>query len=102
MVMRLKELRNNSGISQEKIAEYIGCSGAVYSRYETGARQPSIDIMIKLANFFGVSLDYLVGNREFEETTLSEREIEVLRAFREADPRAKADAYNLLVSLRLK
>ncbi|MBO5994733.1 MAG: helix-turn-helix transcriptional regulator [Firmicutes bacterium] len=100
--MRLKELRNNFGVSQEKIGEYIGCSGAVYSRYETGARQPSIEVMIKLAQYFGVSLDYLVGNKDFEETSLSEREIEILKAFRDADPRARADAYRILRAHPLK
>ena len=96
--MRLKELRNHLGLSQEKIAEYIGCSGAVYSRYETGTRQPSIEIMIKLADFFGVSLDYLVENREFEETSLSEIELEMLKAYRKADIRARNDAYTILTS----
>ena len=97
-MMRLKELRMKMGVSQAKVGEYIGCSGAVYSRYETGIRQPSIETMIKIANYFDVSLDFLIGNKEFEETTLSDKEMEVLSAYRMADRRAKEDALNLLKS----
>ena len=59
--MRLKELRAERGISQKDVSDALACSVTVYSRYETGAREPSIDVLIRLADFYGVTLDELVG-----------------------------------------
>lgn len=59
--MRLKELRKAKKIRQSEVAEAINCSQAVYSRYENGERTPSPDTMKALANFFGVTVDYLLG-----------------------------------------
>ena len=100
--MRLKELRDHRGVSQDQIGEYIGCSGAAYSRYETGDREPSIEVMKKLADYFGVSLDYLLENKEFEETTISEQERKFLKAYRKADLRSREDAMLLLDSHSVK
>lgn len=58
---RLKELRKSSNISQEKIGEYLGVtSNAVYS-WETGKSQPSIETITKIADYFGVTTDFLLG-----------------------------------------
>lgn len=59
--MRLKELRRAKKIRQSEVAEAINCSQAVYSRYENGERTPSPDTIKALANFFGVTVDYLLG-----------------------------------------
>ena len=59
--MRLKELRAERGLSQKDVSDALACSVTVYSRYETGAREPSIDVLIRLADFYGVTLDELVG-----------------------------------------
>lgn len=96
--MRLRELRDKMGVSQETVGDYIGVSGTVYSRYETGSREPSIDMTKKLADYFGVSVDFLVENTDFEEATISKSEMELINAFRKADPRARGDAYLLLKS----
>ena len=96
--MRLKEIRHNLGYSQKQVCEYIGCSGAVYSRYETGNREPSIDTLKRIAEFFEVSIDYLLENRDFEEKSLSKGETEMLHAYRIADRRAREDAYSILIS----
>ena len=95
--MRLKEIRKSLGLSQKQVCDYIGCSGTVYSRYETGKREPSIGTVLKIAEFYGVSLDYLVGNKEFEERSLSDSESELLSVYRKADKRSREDAYQLLV-----
>ena len=55
--MRLKELRGN--ISQTEIAKKLGMPQTTYSNYESGKTKPNIDILIKFADFYGVSLDYL-------------------------------------------
>jgi transcriptional regulator with XRE-family HTH domain len=59
--VRLKELRKERKILQRQVAEAINCSQAVYSRYESGEREPSKEILAALADFYGVSVDYLLG-----------------------------------------
>ena len=60
--MRLKELRIASGTTQKDVADSIGCTATVYSRYERGEREPDIEMLCRLANYFQVSIDYLVEN----------------------------------------
>ena len=94
--MNLKEIRLRRGMSQGDIANKLGCSPNVYSRYERGERQPSIDVLINLSNILGVTVDYLIGNHEIESTSLSKYEIELIREARSADERARLDAILLL------
>lgn len=61
MITRLRDLRESHGVRQSEVAEAINCSQAVYSRYENGERTPSPDTIKALANFFGVTVDYLLG-----------------------------------------
>ena len=58
---RLRELRKSRGIAAEKIANEIGASRRVYVNWEAGRNEPNIAQQIWLADYFGVSLDYLVG-----------------------------------------
>ena len=59
--MRLKELRKERKLNQQAIADALNCSQSVYSRYENGSYEPPIDVLIRLADFYGVTLDELVG-----------------------------------------
>lgn len=59
--MRLKELRKAKKMKQTDVAEMLSCSQGVYSRYESGEREPPFDIMEKLADIYGVTVDYLMG-----------------------------------------
>ena len=58
--MRLKELRKAKGISQLKLATDLNTNQNTISRYETGEREPGILELIKIADYFRVSIDYLV------------------------------------------
>ena len=58
--MRLKELRLEKGATQKEVAEFICCSSLVYSRYAREEREPDIDTLCRLADFFGVTVDYIV------------------------------------------
>ena len=58
---RLKELREYYDMTQAEVAAYLNFSSAAISNYECGAREPGIEELILLADFFHVSLDYLVG-----------------------------------------
>lgn len=62
--MRIKELRKTKNISQLKMALDLNMSQNTISRYETGEREPSIADLIKLADYFKVSIDYLVGRTD--------------------------------------
>ena len=59
--MRLKELRKAKGISQQKLATDLNANQNTISRYENGEREPGIVELIKIADYFHVSIDYLVG-----------------------------------------
>lgn len=58
---RLKELRLKKKLLQKDIADYLGVNRTTYVKYETGASQPDNDTLSRLADFFGVSVDYLLG-----------------------------------------
>lgn len=64
--MRLKELRKDKKITQQQIAKIINVSQVGYNNYETGKREIPLNSLIALADFYNVSLDYLVG-REFKD-----------------------------------
>lgn len=59
--MILKFLRNRVGITQTTIARNIGIAQQTYAGYESGKHEPSIEIMIRLANFYNLSMDYITG-----------------------------------------
>lgn len=59
--MELKRLREKLRLSQTEVANRLGINSQTYNRYETGVNQPNIEMLIKLANFFNVSIDDLVG-----------------------------------------
>ena len=96
--MNLKEIRIKRNLTQQQVAEHIGCSAVAYSRYENGTRQPSIEALLRLADLFNVTVDYLLGRQNIEDSTLSNYEIDLVTAARNADDRARDDALQMLVS----
>jgi len=58
---RLKSCRNKNGWTQEEISKLLEIKRPRYAKYETGENQPDYSILIKLADLFGVSTDYLLG-----------------------------------------
>ena len=61
---RLKFLREEKGLIQKDIAEYLHCSIAIISMYEKEQRVMDVNIVQKLSDFFGVSIDYLLGKSD--------------------------------------
>lgn len=57
-------LRNERGITQEQAAEGQNITYRSYRRYESGEREPTASVLVQMADFYGVSLDYLVGRSE--------------------------------------
>ncbi|ADH59838.1 transcriptional regulator, XRE family [Thermoanaerobacter mathranii subsp. mathranii str. A3] len=58
---RIKELRKKKGVTQKELALYLGVSDRAVGYYESGQRTPPPDILQKIADFFNVSVDYLLG-----------------------------------------
>lgn len=58
---RLKELRLAKGLTQMQVSQSTGMSLLGYQRYEYGSREPAYNKLLALADYFDVSLDYLVG-----------------------------------------
>lgn len=58
---RIKELRHKNKVSQQELADLLGVTTRAWRFYESGDREPNITGLISLADYFNVSLDYLVG-----------------------------------------
>lgn len=58
---RLKDLREDADMSQQQVAEYLHMKQPQYSRYERGLRDIPTDILIRLAQLYGTSTDYILG-----------------------------------------
>lgn len=61
---RLKEIRTNKRIKLREVAEYLGMTLRNYQRYEAGDTEPSVKNLIALADYFDVTLDYLLGRTD--------------------------------------
>ena len=64
MNLRIRDLREDRDLTQSQVAAYLLCDQSLYSKYECGKRDLPLWLARKLADFYDVSLDYLVG-REF-------------------------------------
>lgn len=64
LAIRLKELREERGLSQMAAGTALGVSRSTIDGYETKGRQPDIGMLINIADYFDVSLDYLVGRTD--------------------------------------
>ena len=75
---RLKELRNQSRLTQAQLAERLGVTKSVVSFYELQERSPSPDVLVKLSQVFHVSTDYLLGidcNRTLDVSGLTDSHV---------------------------
>ncbi len=61
---RLRELRESSNLSQNQVALHCNITEKAYQNYELMTREPRIGILIRIADFYGVSLDYLTGRSD--------------------------------------
>ena len=69
---RLRQLRMDKQLRQDQVARLVGVSKGAISAYETDIRQPSYDILIRLANLYRVSTDYLLGREDTSSLDVSE------------------------------
>ena len=61
MYKRIRDLREDADLNQTAVAKYLGMSQTGYSKYETGENDIPTAVLIKLARFYGTSVDYLLG-----------------------------------------
>lgn len=77
----LKELRKESHLSQKNLADLLGVSPQAYQKYEYGINDPNTDALCKIADFYNVTTDYLLGREEKPVCTeLSSDDVAVIKA----------------------
>ncbi len=87
---KIKELRLAKNMSQKELAEVLDCNQTAVGKYERGQLEPNITTLNQLADFFGCSIDYLVGREDDfgnvpVKSNLSAQEQELLSAFSKLD-----------------
>ncbi len=94
-MIKIRELRKVAGITQEEAAKHLQISRQVFANYENEINQPSPEMLCKIADYFNVTIDYLVG-RESEDglvvpegQSLSGDEKELLEGFRRLNAAGK-------------
>lgn len=70
MKLRIRDLREDSDLTQHQVAEMLMCDQSLYSKYERGEREIPLRLLIILAEYYGVSLDYLVCRTEKPEVNM--------------------------------
>ncbi len=61
MFVRIRNLPEDSDLTQKEVAEYLFCDQSMYSKYERGVRDVPFETIIKLARFYNTSTDYILG-----------------------------------------
>ena len=67
MYRRIRDLREDADLLQKDLAKYLQCTQVCYSQYELGKRDIPTDVLIKLADFYNTSTDYLLGRTDKKE-----------------------------------
>lgn len=74
MMLKLRELRKKCGLTMKELGAEIGVAESTISQYETGKRQPDYETLLKLGEFFGVSVDYILTGEETKKAPTQEGE----------------------------
>lgn len=64
MKLRIRDMREDNDLTQQQISEILLCDQSLYSKYERGERDIPIALLIKLADYYKTSIDYLVGRTD--------------------------------------
>ena len=81
---RLKELRKTRKINQQALSKHLNYGYTAVANYESGRNQPSLDTVKKIAQYFDVTVDYLIGASDYprSEKDITDKEAELLKIFR--------------------
>ena len=75
--IRLKELRNQKNMTQDELGKVLNVSGKTIGTWERDSRQPNIETINALANYFNVSTDYLLGRKEDSKTKNDDKQVDL-------------------------
>ena len=64
MKLRIRDLREDNDLTQQQISKILLCDQSLYSKYERGERDIPVALLIKLADYYNTSIDYLVGRTD--------------------------------------
>lgn len=64
MKLRIRDMREDKDLTQREVSDYLLCDQSLYSKYERGERPLPLELVDKLADFYGVSVDYLLGRTD--------------------------------------
>ena len=92
---KIKELREKNKLTQQQTAEKLNLPLPTYRSYETGAREPGVDVLIKLSELYDVTTDYLLDHKP-RLTMLSSSEINHIKKYRTLDPYGKKAVTSVL------
>lgn len=91
--MKIKELRKNKGLTQEDISKILNIARSTYNGYEQEISEPNIETLCKLADYYNVTLDYLVGHEnENDFGYLDELDINILKISKQLNTHNKMQA----------
>lgn len=106
MTNRIRELRRAKGITMKQLGIAVGLAESTISQYENGKRQPDNETLIKLSNFFGVTVGYVLGaekstpaetgKRAENDINLTKAELDMIMKFRRLDDRGRSAVLNTL------
>jgi transcriptional regulator with XRE-family HTH domain len=82
---RIQELRKQIGLTQAQLAEKINISHTQLTRYESKNVQPPADVLLRLANTFDVSIDYLVSGNKSDKIEQTLKDAELIKQFKQLD-----------------
>lgn len=95
---RLRTVRKARRLTQEELGQILGFSRGTMSKYETGFLEPNLETLVKIARFFNVSVDYLVGVKS-ERNKLKSDAYRYYALIDELPDDAKRSLYNFLDTL---
>lgn len=91
----IKDLRKQKSLSQQAIANYLQITRQAYSNYENGKREPDYETLLKLSEFFDVTVDYLTRG-ETPTAPLTDPEQQLLDLFRQLNGEGQREAVKLV------
>ena len=107
MLQNLKQLREKHHVTQQQLASAVGVSQQSINKYENHNIEPDIDTLIAIADYFHISVDYLLGHVYIPEDTigssmLTQEELDLISKYRYLSPKEKASIHMIMDTYRLK
>ena len=107
MIKNLRLLREEKGLSQQKLAEMLNTSQQTIFKYEKTASEPDISTLVQMADIFEVTVDFLIGNSELREkdvtlnsVMLTEQELEHISLWRSLPDHLKKNINDLIKGIK--